>query len=84
MWRELGDALGLPPSILDDISGQFQSDSGQCMVEMLDSWLMRHMHEGSPAWWEVAEALRKINHDKMADALETVYHTGNALVIVAF
>ena len=42
MWRELGDALGLPPSILDDISGQYQSDPQQCMVEMLDSWLMRH------------------------------------------
>ena len=80
MWRELGDALGLPPSILDDISGQYQSDPQQCMVEMLDSWLMRHMHQGSPTWWEVAKALRQITRSDLADALETVYTTGKLCV----
>ena len=76
MWFDLGDALDLPPSILDDIRGQFETNPDQCMIEMVDAWLQRHLSRGSPTWTEVAEALRKINQNGLADALESVYYTG--------
>ena len=76
MWFDLGDALDLPPSILDDIRGQFETNPQQCMIEMVDAWLQRHLSRGSPTWTEVAEALRKINQNGLADALESVYYTG--------
>ena len=75
MWFELGDALDLPPSILDDIRGQFEANPQQCMIEVVDAWLHRHLSHGSPTWTEVAEALRKINQNGLADALESVYYT---------
>ena len=76
MWFDLGDALDLPPSILDDIRGQFETNPQQCMIEVVDAWLQRHLSRGSPTWTEVAEALRKINQNGLADALENVYYTG--------
>ena len=76
MWFDLGDALDLPPSILDDIRGQFETNPQQCMIEMVDAWLQRHLSRGSPTWTEVAEALRKINQNGLANALENVYYTG--------
>ena len=78
MWFDLGDALDLPPSILDDIRGQFETNPEQCMIEMVDAWLQRHLSRGSPTWTEVAEALRKINQNGLADALENVYYTGRS------
>lgn len=76
MWFDLGDALDLPPSILDDIRDQFEANPMQCMIEVVDAWLHRHLSRGSPTWTEVAEALRKINQTGLADALESVYYTG--------
>ena len=76
MWFDLGDALDLPPSILDDIRGQFETNPQRCMIEVVDAWLQRHLSRGSPTWTEVAEALRKINQNGLADALESVYYTG--------
>ena len=81
MWFDLGDALDLPPSILDDIRGQFETNPEQCMIEMVDAWLQRHLSRGSPTWTEVAEALRKINQNSLADALESVYYTGRPAYI---
>ena len=76
MWYQLGVALDLPDSILDDIKDQCRANPEQCMVEMVDAWMTRQMHVGKPTWTDLATGLRKINQTKLADALENIYNTG--------
>ena len=76
MWYNLGLALDVPDSILDDIKDQCKANPEQCMVEMVDSWMTRQMHVGKPTWTDLAAGLRKIKQTWLADALENIYNTG--------
>ena len=76
MWHNLGVALDVPDSILDDIKDQCRANPEQCMVEMVDAWMTRQTHVGKPTWTDLATGLRKINQTKLADALENIYNTG--------
>lgn len=80
MWYDLGLALDVPDSILDDIKDQCKPNPEQCMVEMVDSWITRQMHVGKPTWTDLAAGLRKINQIWLADALENIYNTGMPLI----
>ena len=50
------------------------------IVEVCDNWLRNHT--GKPAWWEIAEALKKIGFQRLALDIEKVYETGNYWCIV--
>ena len=79
MWYNLGLALDVPDSILDDIKDQCKANPEQCMVEMVDSWMTRQMHVGKPTWTDLAAGLRKIKQTWLADALENIYNTGTCM-----
>ena len=71
MWYQLGEALGIHKESLDRYSSRPPEES---IIEMLDQWL-----RGGPqrrTWRDVADALRKINLQLLANDIEKVYETG--------
>jgi hypothetical protein len=45
----------------------------QNIVEILDHWLR---WDGEQSWGDVANALRRINYDKLAEGIESIDKTG--------
>ena len=72
-WHQLGMALGVASTTLNDIASQCGSQE-ECMVEMIDAWLRGHRDK--PTWRELARALEKINQSALSKAIKQVYITG--------
>ena len=70
-WYKLGQALGIAKQLLDSY---LPYPPEQNIVEVCDNWLRNHT--GKPTWREVAEALRRINFQQLAFAIEKSYETG--------
>ena len=51
-----------------------QYPAEESIVEVCDNWLRNHI--GQPTWREVAEALRQIDFQQLANETEIVYETG--------
>ena len=49
-------------------------------MEVLDQWL-RTDFPGHPTWRDVANALRRIGFQQLANDIEMVYQTGNITVM---
>ena len=71
-WYQLGEALGVDKKQVLDKCIQYPSDQG--LVEVLDNWL--RCHTGQPTWREIANALKKIGLQELAQDLMKVYETG--------
>ena len=75
-WWELGLALGLKKSTLDEIYANYHHDVSSCKREMLSSWL-KWMDDCKATcnWKSLAEALRDptVNHAPIAGAIEKKY-----------
>ena len=71
-WYQLGEALDVNKDVLDKCSNYPPEES---IVEILDQWLRNF--PGCPTWRDVANALRKINLQQLANDIEMVYETGN-------
>ena len=71
-WYQFGLAIGIPKEILDNC---LSYPSEQCVIEVLDYWL-RVQKDGKPTWKTVAEGLRAIGHNSLADGILNVYKTG--------
>ena len=61
-WYEFGVVVGVPKEILDKCK-DYPPD--QCIVEVLDYWLMHH--RGQLTWRDVAHAVNEINIHHLAD-----------------
>ena len=68
----MGKALGVDKDVLDRCSNYPPEES---IVEILDQWLRDF--NGRPTWRDVANALRKIDLQQLADDIQMVYVTGN-------
>ena len=71
MVSEFGLAVGISKEIMDKYSDH---PDEECFVEVLDSWLRNH--ESKPTWKEVAEVLREIDLNQLADDIMRSYETG--------
>ena len=71
-WYQLGQALEVSKDVLDKCSNYPPEES---IVEILDQWLRNF--PGRPTWRDVANALRRIGLQKLANDIEMVYETGN-------
>ena len=71
-WYEFGEAIGIGKEILNKY---MQCPPEQSIIEVCDYWLRNHT--GQPTWKEVATALKQINFQQLASAIENVYETGN-------
>ncbi len=55
-WDELGEALGLPHSLIQIIKADHPFDVNQCMKEVVNAWFE---NKGNPPSWKgLCEALR--------------------------
>ena len=70
-WYQLGKALEVNKDVLDRCTNYHPEES---IVEILDHWLRNF--PGHPTWRDVANALRKIDLQQLADDIEMVYETG--------
>jgi hypothetical protein len=71
-WYQFGLAIGVPKEVVDNFLGY---PTEQCIVEVLDYWL-RIQKECKPTWKKVAEGLRAIGQDGLAERILNVYKTG--------
>ena len=71
-WYDLGFYLDIPQSKLDDIKMHYHSDV-QRMQASLDYWKRTHP---APSWKKVAEALRGVGDDVLAEEVITKYVRG--------
>ena len=65
LWREFGEAVGVPKEILDKCSERYQPD--QCLVEVVDDWLSRNQEKIT--WNDVAQAVKDIALEKLAQKI---------------
>ena len=78
-WYQLGQALDVSKDVLDRCSNYPPEES---IVEVLDQWLRNF--PGRPTWRDVANALRKIDLQQLANDIEMVYVTGSITIIILF
>ena len=71
-WYELGEVLEVDKHVLDKCTKYPPEES---IVEILDQWLRNF--PGCPTWRDVANALRRIDLQQLANDIEMVYETGN-------
>ena len=74
-WYEFGLTVGVPQEFLDKCSDHTPY---QCIVEVLDYWLMHHC--GQLTWKDVAHALKKINLYQLAEKILQIYETGDPYI----
>ena len=71
-WYQLGEALGINKESLDRYSSHPPEES---IIEMLDQWFRNGPRKQT--WRDVADALKKIGLEQLANDIEKVYETGN-------
>ena len=71
-WYQLGEALGNNKESLDRYSSHPPEES---IIEMLDQWLRNGSRKQT--WRDIADALKKIGLEQLANDVEKVYETGN-------
>ena len=73
-WYRFGLAVGIAEEILNKYSN---CPPEECIIEMLDYWLRNSYIK--PTWKDVAEALKKIELQQLAESILTVYRTGGCV-----
>lgn len=66
-WYQFGQALRVDTAVLEACLHYPPEES---IVEVCDNWLRNHM--GQPTWREVAEALRQIHCQQLANEVELI------------
>lgn len=69
-WQKLGLVFGLPQQHLDNIYEMHKDEPNKCTEMVITSWW--NMYPGS-TWEEVADALRKIGENYLANFLIEKY-----------
>ena len=69
LWNEFGQAVGIPQEVLNKCFGY---PAEECIVEVLDYWLRNK----NPTWKDVADGLREIGLQCLANGILEIYKTG--------
>ena len=72
VWYQFGEAAGIGKDVLDSFAKQCSPED--CIVEMLDYWLRKHVRQ--PTWIDIANILKLINLPQLAAGIERVHITG--------
>ena len=74
-WDELGEALGLPHSVIKAIKADNPNNVKQCLKEMVDAWLERKGTQPL-SWTNLCKALRDplVARSDVASSIETQYN----------
>ncbi len=76
-WREMGVALGISTTVLDEISSLMPFDELRCLYEMLHHWVL----DIGATWGGLVGAMRSSNvkQIQMASDLESNHYLGGKL-----
>ena len=73
-WREIGKALNVPETHIEQVEPYCAGNDVQGITEVIDFW-MRNCG-GKPTWRELANALKSVGQEQLANLLMEVYETG--------
>ena len=76
-WKELADALRVPETYIQQVDDMCGKDHASSMTEIIDYWM--RSCGGRPTWRELADALKRIKEDSLAQQLMSIYDTGGRL-----
>ena len=71
-WYQFGTIVGMDKDTLENYS---KYPPEQCIIEVLDYWLRNH-YDSKPTWRDVANVLKEIKLNKLAENILKVYETG--------
>lgn len=59
-WKHFGTYLYVDPFLLEDIGKNSQSNTGDCMLDLVTKWVTHHERTGDlpRTWQSVVEAVR--------------------------
>ena len=78
-WKELAEALRVAETYIQQVDEMYSKDHTSCMTEIIDYWM--RSCGSRPTWRELADALRRIKADSLAQQLMSIYDTGEWVVI---
>ena len=75
-WREIGEALFVPSTYIEQVETYCasSSDAAAGLMEIIDYWIRNC--SGQPTWRELADALKSVGEIQLAKELTSVYETG--------
>ena len=71
-WYQFGIIVGMDKDTLEKYS---KYPPEQCIIEVLDYWLRNH-YDNKPTWRDIANVLKEIKLNKLAENILKVYETG--------
>ena len=79
-WREMGEALGVSTTVLDEISSLIPCDELRCLYEMLRHWIL----DIGATWGGLVGAMRSsyVKQIDLAKDLEEKHHGNYHSVII--
>ena len=78
-WKELADALRVPETYIQQVDDKCGKDHASSMTEIIDYWM--RSCGGRPTWRELADALKRVKEDSLAQQLMSIYNTGEWVVV---
>ena len=75
-WKKLGRHLGFSDSDMEIFQHATQGVDFNCLVELFKAWLKKTKN---PTWRLIADALKSMGQDDLAQEILNVYTTGNNL-----
>ena len=70
-WFQFGIVIGMDEATLEEYS---KYPPEQCLIEVIDYWI--RIHDNKPTWRAVADVLKEIKMNKLAEDILKVYETG--------
>ena len=70
-WEDIGIQLDIDDGSLSKIKVDYPRDSGDCLREMLRTWLKKG--DPAPSWNDIIEALECLGEEKLSQELKGRY-----------
>ena len=70
-WKTIGILLGIEKGSLDKIKTDNAGNSGDCLQEMLDTWLKKV--DPKPSWSAMTDVLKRLGEESLAEHIRKRY-----------
>ena len=77
-WFQFGTVIGMDEATLQEYS---KYPPEQCLIEVIDFWV--RIHDNTPTWRAVADVLKEIKLNKLAEDILKVYETGTSYIFLS-
>ena len=80
-WKNLGGHLGFADSDMEIFQHAIQGVDFDCLVKLFEAWLKKTK---KPTWRLVADALKSMGEEELAQEILTIYKTSDNLCKIYF